>query len=178
MTSTSYLMLSQETKFDVPSSASNYRELTIGSQATIAAWATTTVGGKANNLISGVGVTGTILAKQDFTSSYSTRSYTVYGFDNNILEQDILQACVPYIDVTLINPGTPSVYPELALTRGDGGSPPKVSIENLETGNINNIIGANPINYLFQLKSGENKLRLYALHPGTSIEFTFSKELI
>jgi hypothetical protein len=167
----------QDVKFTIPHSGYDYHELAIGSQATIAAWATGTVG-TVNDLINNVGYTGKILAKEDFVSSFSTRIYTVEGFTNKIYEQDIIQACNKYLDIMLINPGTPAVFPQLTLTKADG-STPKVSIENRDTGVVYNFVGTNPENYMFTLNSGENNLRLYhGLDYDETIEFTFSKELI
>jgi len=170
----------QETSFDIPKSESDYSELAIGSIATIGAWANTTAGGTFGELASYVGISGKILAKQDITPySYSTRTYTIEGFSEPIYEQDIIQACNQYIDVTLINMGTPAVFPELTMSSGDPSYSPKVSIHNLDTGVVYNFVGTNPVNYLFQLKSGENNLRLYhGLNFNHSIDFTFHKELI
>jgi hypothetical protein len=173
----------QDVKFDIPPSGYDFKELAIGSQATLGAWAVRTAGGTQNDLVNYVGVTGTITAKQDITPySYSTRTYTVTGFDDPIYEQDIIQACNQYVDAVLINPGTPSVFPELTITRthtGAGDATPKVSIENKDTGVVYNFVGSNPVNYLFELKSGENNLRIYyGLEDPETIEFTFSKELL
>ena len=170
----------QETKFDIPPSAQDYTILPLGSQATIGAWATGTVGGP-GQLTQSVGYTGTILSVEEAVYSsgvISERAYSIQGIEGLVYEQDIVQACNKYVDVTLINPGTSSLYPEITLTRTPG-SPPKVSIENLDTGLVYNFIGTNPINYLFQLNSGENNLRIYyGLIDPETIEFTFTKELI
>jgi hypothetical protein len=173
----------QDVKFDIPPSAYDYKPLAVGSQATIGAWAVRTAGGTQNDLVNAVGISGTITSVQTIPLySYSTRQYTISGFSDPVYEQDIIQACNQYLECTLINPGTPALYPELTLTRthtGAGDATPKVSIENVDTGMVYNFTGSNPVNYLFQLNSGENNLRIYyGLEDPETIEFTFTKELL
>lgn len=170
----------QDTTFTIPSSASDYKALAVGSTATIGAWASQTVGGTPGELASYVGVSGKILAVDSYSYSLSNRIYTVEGFSEPIYEQDIVQACNKYVDVTLINTGTPSVLPELTMTRNYPTDPtPKVSIHNLDTDMVYNFVGTNPVNYLFQLSSGENRLRLYhGIQGDHTIDFKFHKELI
>ena len=56
---------------------------------------------------------------------------------------------------------------------------PKVSIQNLDTGIVYNFVGTNPVNYIFQLKSGVSNLRVYhGLNYDHTVDFEFYKELI
>lgn len=170
------LDVSQPLKFELPTSSYEYVPLTVGSSATIAAWATTTVGGTNGNLAGDVGITRRVLEVINSGSSSSTRSYMLQDFPDPILEQDILQAGTNFIDVEVINAGTPSVIPELRLV-DKGGQTPKLSILNSKDGKVYNVLGARPNNTWFMLKSGVNKLRIYS-HRAHSIEFIFTKELI
>ena len=169
--------VSQPVNFNIPASQANYKALAIGSQATIASWATSTVFGT-RTLVNDVGISGKILSVATVTTTTrgSTRAYTIQGMDGQVYEQDIIEACNTYLDVTLINNGTASVFPELTLTNSEADTP-KVSIKNTTTGLVYNFSGTNPDNYIYQLDSGENQLRLYSL-PAHTIQFTFHKELI
>lgn len=171
--------LCQDTRFDVPPSGTFYKELAIGSQATIGAWATTTAGGPGGNLTSYVGASFKVLAKQNLNPplGYSSRTYTLEGVDGPVYEQDIIQSCNRYLEITLVNSGTASVYPEITMTNTH--TVPKLSVENVSTGMVYNFIGERPDNYLFQLKSGENKLRVYdGLEARHTIDFKYYRELI
>jgi hypothetical protein len=168
--------MNQSTKFDMVASAWEHKPLMHGAQATIAAWASTTASGTPGNLYNQVGATGKVLYSEPYVKSYSNVAYKVEGFSDLILEQDIIQACTKYVDITLTNNGTPSVYPELTMV-SKAGVTPKVSIQDLKTGLVYNFVDKNPTNNIFQLKSGVNNLRLYGLLDQT-IEFTFYKELI
>ena len=172
--------VTQDVTFTIPAYTGDYKALSVGSSATIAAWASATLEGAPGNLVDDVGITRTILSVEVINETLSKRAYVLDGFTNPVLEQDILQANKQYVDIMLINNGTPSVTPKLKLTRADGSSlGPKISIENLDTNKVYNILGNNPINHLFQLTSGENRLRLYG-HWGSehTIEFVYHKELI
>lgn len=171
----------QNTQYTIPTSVYDYKQLATGSLATIGAWATGAVGGRPGELSNWVGTTGKILARYDIEGSLSKRQYDIEGFSERIYEQDIVQACNKYKDVILVNQGSSSVFPELYLTNAItayGG--PGVSVHDLDTGMIYNFIGNNPINYLFQLKPGNTRLRLYhGVNGGDhTINFKFRKELI
>ena len=146
-----------------------FKELPIGSTATIGAWATTYASGGGKIPIGNIGISGTITGMEYVTSSRSKRAYNVTGIDGLVVEQDIIQAHINPLKVTLINTGTPSVTPKLDLTA-------KATIVK---GNrsYNFVEGGRYENGDFRLDSGENKLTIYSFHQN-EIEFNFHKELI
>ena len=146
-----------------------FKQLPIGSTATIGAWATTYASGGGKIPMGNIGVSGTITGMEYVESSRSKRAYNVTGIDGLVVEQDIIQAHIEPLEITLINAGTPSVTPKLNLTA-------KATI----------VKGNRSYNFLeggqyesgdFRLDSGENKLKIYSFHEN-KIEFDFHKELI
>src|SRR5699024_8600168 len=125
-----------------------FKELPIGSTATIGAWATTYASGGGKIPMGNIGVSGTITGMEYVTSSRSKRAYNVTGIDGLVVEQDIIQAHINPLKVTLINAGTASVTPKLDLTA-------KATIVK---GNrsYNFVEGGQYENSDFRLDSGEN----------------------
>jgi len=157
----------QETKFKTirPSS---FVELSTGGFATIGSWATTYASSGGRIPIENIGISRRILRRENVQSSISSRAYELEGISGLVVEQDIIQAYRPEdtLEVTLINPGTPSVAPNVRTET-------KVSI--VKDNMIYNF--ANTQNPLFRLDSGENRLKIYSIIE-RDISFEFHKELI
>lgn len=146
-----------------------FKGLPIGSTATIGAWATTYASGGGKIPLGNIGISGTITSMEYVESSRSKRAYEVSGIDGLVVEQDIIQAHIDPLEVTLINPGTPNVTPKMDLTS-------KTTIVK-DNRSYNFVEGGNYTNDDFQLTSGENKLKIYSFHKN-DISFEFHKELI
>lgn len=100
----------------------------------------------------------------------STREYKLYGIDSWVLEQDIVEANGEYAEVTISNPGSKSVIPDI-----DTGGKALTIIDN--RGGYHNILNQ-PIGGGMRLYPGLNKLRMYS-HTGTrNIKFIFRKEML
>ena len=147
----------------------NFKELPIGSTATIGAWATTYASGGGKIPMGNIGVSGTITGMEYVESSRSERAYEVTGIDGLVVEQDIIQAHIEPLEITVYNSGTASVTPKLNLTAKATIVKGNRSYNFLEGGQYENVD--------FRLDSGENKLKIYSFHQN-EIEFDFHKELI
>lgn len=144
-----------------------FKELSVGSFATIGSWATQYFGsGKIP--FSNLGISRKILAKKYGDQNISKISYELEGIEGFVIEQDIIQAYPSPTKMKLINPGTPSVVP--AVTSGT-----KISI--IKNNVIYNFFGGTSKNELFRLASGENDIEIFSRYDA-DINFDFYKELI
>ena len=160
----------QETKYSLPD-VSDFKPLKIGTTATIGAWATqyarSSGGGKIHT--DTLGFKGIVLESKPLVSSRSKRAYTIEGLEGDVVEQDILEAYKNPLEIHLINPGTPSVTPQVLLQS-------KATI--VKDGVAYNFAeGGTYVNHRFQLDSGINNLEIYSFNQN-NIEFIFNKELI
>ena len=146
-----------------------FKQLPIGSTATIGAWATTYASGGGKIPLRNIGISGTITAMERVESSRSKRAYEVTGIDGLVVEQDVIQAHINPLETSVFNTGTPSITPKIDLTAKATIVKGNRSYNFLEGGQYENDD--------FRLDSGENKLKIYSFHKN-EIEFNFHKELI
>lgn len=149
------------------SSMGSFKELEIGSYATIGAYATAYDGLKSISR-NRLGVSRKIISKKATTQGNSRISYQLEGMDEFVLEQDIVQSRISPTKMTIINNGKVSVPPEVITTN-------KISI--LKDNVVYNFFPGSTTESLFRLSPGENHLEITSVRD-TNIEFRFFKELI
>lgn len=149
------------------SSMGIFRELGVGSYATIGAYATS-FDGWTNISPNFLGVSRQILATYYTTQGNSNRAYQLEGVSGLVLEQDLIQSRVAPTTLTLINVGITSVVPTVVTNN-------KISI--LKGNTVYNFFPGQTKNEMFRLDVGENKLEITSIYD-TNIEFQFHKELI
>lgn len=149
------------------SSMGVFKELLIGSYATIGAYATAFDGWSSisSNFI---GVSRKILSKVSTTQGNSNWAYQLEGITGNVLEQDIVQSRVNPTKINLLNVGSTSIVPTVVTNN-------KISIVKGNT--VYNFFPGRSKSEMFRLDVGENHLEITSIYD-TDIEFEFHKELI
>lgn len=149
------------------SSMGTFKQLAIGSYATIGAYATAYDGW--NSIArSRLGVSRKILSRQATTQGSSKWAYELEGIDGLVLEQDLVQSRVSPTKIRIINNGSVSVSPEVITNN-------KISIVKGNT--VYNFFPGTTKESVFRLDPGENHLEITSIYD-TTIEFRFYKELI
>lgn len=144
-----------------------FKDLAVGSYATIGAYATA-FDGWASIGTQFIGKSRRILSRQSTTQGNSRWAYELEGINGLVLEQDIVQSRDNPTKITLMNPGMPSVVPTVITNN-------KISI--VKGTQIFNFFPGRTKSELFRLESGKNELEITSIYP-TNIEFEFYKELI
>ena len=155
----------QKTNFTVE--RTTFKPLSVGQYATLGAWSTAYEGGQAIPK-DPLGNTYRIKDVQATNWGVSSRSYYLEGLNKWVVEQDIVQAQNGVTDITLINPGVPSVVPQITSTY-----PVSIVFGN----NVFNVWKGTALSEFFRLNPGENKMQITG-NKRTEIEFKFYKELI
>jgi len=155
----------QTTKFDI--NRKSFEPLSIGSQATLTAWATH-YGGGVRIPVSSLGVSYKITGSKDFVTSYSRRAYMLEGLTEWTLEQDIIQAQQSAEILKIYNPGIAEVVPKITS---------RELISVIMNGYVFNIGKGIHLSELFMFDPGMNDIKIVSLHP-TTVDFEFFKELI
>lgn len=149
------------------SSMGVFKELLIGSYATIGAYATAFDGWE--NISSNfIGVSRKIISKTPTTQGNSNWAYELEGITGNVLEQDIVQSRVNPTKINLLNVGSTSIVPTVVTNN-------KISIVKGNT--VYNFFPGRSKSEMFRLDVGENHLEITSIYD-TDIEFEFHKELI
>lgn len=149
------------------SSMGTFKELTVGSYATIGAYATA-FDGWASISSNFVGVSRKILSKIPTTQGNSKWAYQLEGITGNVLEQDIVQSRLNPTKITLFNVGSISVAPTVVTNN-------KISIVKGNT--VYNFFPGVSKSEMFRLDVGENHLEITSIYD-TKIDFQFHKELM
>lgn len=149
------------------SSMGTFKELAVGSYATIGAYATA-YDGWSSIARSRLGTSRKILSKQATTQGNSKWAYELEGLEGFVLEQDLVQSRVNPTKIRIINNGAVSVSPEVITNN-------KISIVKGNT--VYNFFPGMTKESVFRLEPGENHLEITSIY-NTDIEFRFYKELI
>lgn len=149
------------------STMGTFKELAIGSYATIGAYATQ-YDGLDRIDSSRLGISRKILSKQSTTQGNSKWAYELEGIEGFVLEQDLVQSRVNPTKIRIINNGSISVSPTVITNN-------KISIvkENV----VYNFFPGTTNESIFRLSPGENHLEITSIYD-TNIEFRFYKEMI
>lgn len=149
------------------SSMGTFKELAVGSYATVGAYATYYDGWE-NISRSRIGTSRKIISIQSTTQGNSKRAYELEGIEGLVLEQDLVQSRVSPTRITLINNGTVGVMCEVTTNN-------KISIVKGNT--VYNIFPGTTKDPVFKLDVGINELEITSIYD-TDIKFAFYKELI
>lgn len=149
------------------SSMGAFKQLTIGSYATIGAYATS-YDGWSSIARSRLGTSRKILSRQATTQGSSKWAYELEGIEGFVLEQDLVQTRVNPTKIRIINNGPISVAPEVITNN-------KISI--VKDNTVYNFFPGTTKESIFRLDSGENHLEITSIYD-TNIEFRFYKEMI
>lgn len=149
------------------SSMGTFKELAIGSYATVGAYATHYDGWESISR-SRIGTSRKILSIQPTTQGSSKRAYELEGIEGLVLEQDLVQSRVSPTRITLINNGAVGVMCEVTTNN-------KISIVKGNT--VYNIFPGTTKDPVFKLDVGINELEITSIYD-TNIKFAFYKELI
>ena len=159
-----------EFAFTIKWDKKNFKALTVGSWVHIGDWATQfSDSGRISPLL--MGETYRVDAVRSLTDHpNSTREYQLYGIDDWVLEQDIVEAHGEYLNVILSNPGSKSVIPTI-----DAGGKKLTIVDN--RGEYHNIVNQ-PVGSGMLLYPGLNLLTIYSHVGNHNIKFIFRKEML
>lgn len=154
-------------KLTASSSMGSFKELAVGSYATVGAYATH-YDGWAKISRERIGISRKILSRQATTQGNSKRAYQLEGIEGLVLEQDLVESRVNPAKLTIINNGSVSVAPIVTTNN-------KISVVKGNT--VYNFFPGKTEDPVFRLDTGKNELTITSIYD-TSITFEFYKEMI
>lgn len=159
------LDVAQPVEFEVV--RTNFKNVPIGSLATIGAWSIA-YDGNVKIPKNALGETRKVIDKVVTSQGVGTYAYKLEGLENRVIEQDIVQAQNGAVDINIINAGSTSVVPKITST---------YPISIIKGNHVFNIWKGVSLSDLFRLDPGDNHMQLTG-NRLTQVKFEFRKELI